>query len=275
MSAVARLRRLERELASVRRIGGWGCLARYAAGIGASLPEILRSKSLAPADRTMRGRSWRFSAEGVELELDGDLFSGAREMYGRRVYFALPGFRIAAGDRVVDLGANRGLFSVLAARLGATALAIEAQSGFLPHIRDNARRNGCEERVIVELALVGDGGVLGDDAGLRAASHFGRMPPRVGMAELLARHGFERVDFLKIDIEGAEFGLFAGSPEWLARVDKIAMEVHGTAGDPDDLAAALAARGFAVTQLDDDLAVVPRLARAGGYLFAARLAQRK
>lgn len=47
-----------------------------------------------------------------------------------------------------------------------------------------------------------------------------------GIGGILDEFGIERVDYLKMDIEGAEEEVLAGSPEWLSRVDSIKIEVH-------------------------------------------------
>jgi FkbM family methyltransferase len=45
--------------------------------------------------------------------------------------------------------------------------------------------------------------------------------------ELIARAGFEQVDLVKADIEGAEVELFKGDLGWLRRVNALAVEFHG------------------------------------------------
>jgi hypothetical protein len=44
----------------------------------------------------------------------------------------------------------------------------------------------------------------------------------------MARGGFTRIDLLKMDIEGAEIGLFLkGSERWLPHVRNLTIELHG------------------------------------------------
>lgn len=45
--------------------------------------------------------------------------------------------------------------------------------------------------------------------------------------EIIGRAGFERVDLLKADIEGAEVELFKGDTGWLEQVGALAVEFHG------------------------------------------------
>ena len=48
----------------------------------------------------------------------------------------------------------------------------------------------------------------------------------VTIGSLLESSGFSRISLLKIDIEGAEVVVFQGNPDWLNRVDAIAIELH-------------------------------------------------
>jgi FkbM family methyltransferase len=48
----------------------------------------------------------------------------------------------------------------------------------------------------------------------------------VTVPELIKTYGLDRVDLLKIDIEGAELELFSNDPSWLDRVEYMAVELH-------------------------------------------------
>src|SRR5215204_1702024 len=43
---------------------------------------------------------------------------------------------------------------------------------------------------------------------------------------IMAEAGFDRIDLLKVDVEGAEVELFKGNLEWLRAVSCIAIEFH-------------------------------------------------
>jgi FkbM family methyltransferase len=221
----------------------------------------------------MAGRDWLLRVEGGRIRLAGEHFGLAREIYGRRVYTSMPGFGIRPGDVVVDLGANVGAFSVFAARLGASVLAVEAQSRFTEEIRHNASTNDCADAVTVDFGLVGaTSGVFSDSAAVRAASHFGLPPPTLGLAELLDRHGIERISFLKVDIEGSEFSLFEKPEAWIYRVDRIAMEVHPPYGSVDRLVQTLHSAGFTVWIKSNELLDIEVIHDPTGYVFASRRA---
>ena len=268
-----RLRTLADELRGVRRMAGGATAARYAVEVLRRLPAVARSGTLEPADAAMRATRRRLRIGPHSVELDGRYWSGARELYGRCVYLPSPEFTIEAGDRVVDLGANAGLFTLLAAAHGATVLSVEAQSGFIPEIERNLASNGLRERATLVVALVGAGtGTFADPRDVLTGSHGREQPPIVELGALLASHGFERVDFLKCDIEGSEFALFRGELPWLDRVRRIAMEVHPQFGDVPGLASWLRGRGFRTRVTDERGRETDRLTDRAGYLYAWRAA---
>ena len=192
-------------------------------------------------------------------------------MYGRAVYFPDRRFFLNPGTRVIDLGANSGLFTLLAALRGCSVVAVEAQAGFVQEIEELMRRHGVEDRVSVEQALVGAGrGLLSEAGVLERASHFrGRQPARLTMTEIFARHHIDAVDFLKCDIEGSEFELFDDCDEWLPKVRRIAMEVHSDFGSATDLTRFFERQGYDV-MLVDNLSRRVRSLDDSGYLFATR-----
>jgi len=269
---VTAVSKLVANLRGVYRACGPGPALAYAATIAGTLPALARTRTLVDADRRMARRSWRFRTQGVDVVLDGRLWSGAREMYGRAVYFPDENFLLRPDTVVVDLGANSGLFSLLAALRGCRVLAVEAQAGFVQEIAELVQRHGVSERVALEHALVGaNRGVLAAPGALERASHFrGQQPARLGLPELFARHAIDAVDFLKCDIEGSEFELFGDADDWLPKVRRIAMEVHCDFGAPGALSQMREAHGFEVALRDNLSRRVRTLTESSGYLFALR-----
>ncbi|CAJ60700.1 MULTISPECIES: FkbM family methyltransferase [Frankia] len=267
-----RLRRLIGDVRAVAAVAGGPTAVRFAAAIVRHAPAVLRTGTLDAADRAMaRGSHTYRPLPGVQVTLPGGSFGGAREMYCRGVYHALPGFAPSAGEIVVDLGANQGLFSVLAARAGADVIAVEAQRGFASVFVNHAAANGVSHRIQLLHALVGPStGVFADAAARQGATHWDGDVERLTLAQVLESGGVDQVDLLKLDIEGSEFALF-GEPDWLDAVGRLVMEVHPGFGDPADLVARLRRHGFEVTLLDNDLRRVRDLAGApSGYLYARR-----
>ncbi len=159
----------------------------------------------------MRGTIYTFRVLGTQVRLKGSEFGLAREIYGRAVYFRPPEVILEPGDIVVDLGANVGVFTAPASVVASRVISVEAQSGFMDQIYENAARNGARDRVEVEFGLIGAGaGAFSDGSVLHSATHFGAEPPILTMPDLMRRHALDHIDFVKVDIEGSEFALCRG-----------------------------------------------------------------
>ena len=126
---VKSLSKLLTNFRAIARVSGTRTGLAFLRAVLLNLPEIMRSRNLVAADLAMAGAQWPYSLQGVRLELDGRFFAGAREMYCRQVYFPTPAFSLNRNTFVVDLGANAGLFSILAALAGCKVIAVEAQAG--------------------------------------------------------------------------------------------------------------------------------------------------
>jgi FkbM family methyltransferase len=200
-------------------------------------------------------------------------------MYCRNVYFRTGLTMPTVSGWVIDLGANRGLFSVWAAVTGATAVAVEAQQGFAPLIHDLAAYNGVAERVHVETAMAGGVtlsgatvGVLASDSRWAGSTHgLAARPAGISMPEVMLKYGIAQVGLLKVDIEGGEFALFGADEDlhWLRRVDQVVLEVHGRHGNAAAVVERLREAGFGVDLRDDDGRVTARSARLA-YAYCSR-----
>lgn len=135
---------------------------------------------------------------------------------------------------IVDAGANIGLSAVYFANRfpDATVLALEPE-------RENfalLTRNVAAYPRVVPLQAA----LWSEDTTLRLSNpdvpvdsfQFG--PGAQGEAvaafslpSLLRRHGLERVDVMKIDIEGGETPVFDNRPDWVDGVDMFIIELHG------------------------------------------------
>ena len=90
-----------------------------------------------------------------------------------------------------------------------------------------------------------------DQAGYRAftakyGDTFNSNKTHITCEELVALFGDRRINFVKIDIEGAEFDIILNNNHWLHRADNLAMEVHSEFGNPSAIVDALRQLGFAV-----------------------------
>ena len=150
------------------------------------------------------------------------------------------GFDVEEGDVVVDIGANIGTFSRTALYKGASEV-----YAFEPHpITFNCLmlNNGREIKFNGYNLAIGDSNgyvqlqvgrqddqsffPMGNTLNLYAPMY--TQPVLINTMDMLFDSGlFEKIDFLKVDIEGAEYGMFKNlSDSNLRNINKIAIEYH-------------------------------------------------
>jgi FkbM family methyltransferase len=199
-------------------------------------------------------------------------------VFHKRVYTPR-GFEIGPDDVVVDVGANIGAFAVFAAqRTRGRVLAIEPHPDNAESLRRNLRANHCQRSEVEECAVSDAPGTLPLFIGRSGTTH--QLSPlgkdsgagesvdvRVAtLPELLAEHGFDRVDFLKLDCEGAEGVILPALPgPLMAAIRTVSLEFHDdvSALAHDALAKLLEEKGFRVV-LDWDGR------SANGFLYGVR-----
>jgi len=219
----------------------------------AALPEVLAARSLGPVDMRVR-ENFSVRSHGSSFEFLAYALPVVREIHLHGCYGFDPAKRYGV---VVDLGANSGTFSVLAAKSAERVIAVECGRSDLKKLFDvTMHLNGVTNAVFINKAVAasdGDG--------------------RISMRRLILDYAPDGVDFLKVDIEGAESELFGRKPKWLYQVKQISMEVHPCFGaDVGHIKNTLENNGFAVTFFAKDLRKVNGLGTgAMGYVRAVRL----
>lgn len=172
--------------------------------------------------------------------------------------------RVAPGAIVVDIGANIGVFSLWACLCGASkVIAVEPEPRNIDDLKQTCTRFIKDGLVTVEESAVGASISMRKLAlrGSQTHSLNGSIDgPSVEVAclsieSLFDRHGLDRIDLLKMDIEGGEYEAFyATSIAALRRVRHIRMEFHNQGGESekvDPLVAFLRRSGFVVTKRID------------------------
>lgn len=215
---IDRFKKLSRNLPRYLRafgVKGLLCFAR-----------IRLSSSTQPVRMYFRG-----SRDPVWLRPASTDVSTMKEIFLERDYE----FEIGAPVQViVDAGANIGLASVFFARKYPLAriIAIEPEAGNFALLQRNTQ---CYPRVTpLKAALWGSTGEIAVLDPGRGAHGFITMAsgdavervPAISIPDLLATHGIDRIDLLKIDIEGAEKEVFESSAGWIDRISVVVAELH-------------------------------------------------
>lgn len=131
-------------------------------------------------------------------------------------------FPLRPGHAVLDVGAFEGLYSIYAAtQVGPSGrvVAMEPEPGNLRRLRENISRSQLGQIELVDRGLWSTDGLVDfRDAGHASAvtsSNGASVVKVTTLATLLAREKIGRLDFVKMDIEGAEVEVLESSRELL------------------------------------------------------------
>ena len=246
---------LKRFTDEYRRLAAMLEPADFAALLGLTLlhaPEVLRTRRLTSVDQAMgrelavhvRGRTIQIPAGQIDRMLAKQTpsfcFGVLREMYARDVY--LRAFRPMRCPFVLDLGSNRGLFSLLARVVldAERVIEVEPRRLYTPVAGLLSRVNGLEPKRSVKVERL-----MTDQA-----TEQGNPEIFVLLETLIGQFALPRIDFAKIDIEGAEAALFR-NVHWLAFTQNIALELHPETTPVQPLIDAVRAGGLALRLTDD------------------------
>jgi FkbM family methyltransferase len=219
----------------------------------------------AAEDRVIPGGRWARLQLPWDQSLDivvppsGDLIGDHVQRSGG--YFP-PTFDVAlamleSGAVVLDLGAHLGTFSLAAAGRGHRVLSVEASPRNAAFLRASARANGFDDLQVAEVAVSDAPGVVRfRHEGAWGQVSEGWSPGLVEVqAETVSRvlrsHGVERVDLVKLDVEGSEIAAIEGMKDLLTGADAPPVVYEANAhtlrmfgATPEDLIAAFAQLGY-------------------------------
>ncbi|MCI4319973.1 MAG: FkbM family methyltransferase [Thermoplasmata archaeon] len=235
-----------REYLALRPVGIRGALRLYSCFLLAGAHRLVFGKQFGGAGRYLGG------SDPLTVRSD-TLLLRARPRTEDLLYL-LPGhkpivarwFTPKPGEHVVDVGAHLGLFSLKAAQSGAIVLAIEPNPATSEILVENLRLNGFASARVERTAVGSASGVgslevppiyqgkaslvpgwaTGGDGG-----PLKKVPVRIAsLDDLVDRAGFERIDWLLIDVEGYELEVLRGASRTLARTKTVIIEVSASPG---------------------------------------------
>jgi len=232
-------------------------LQNLISGAGAAVERAIDRFAVQPRrDREWAAKTASFVHRndlGLTFELDPreyvDRHIFKHGVYERRFLdFIAPRFPV--GAVALDIGANIGNHVVYLARRFAQIHAFEPNPTVLKRLHRNIELNGVGNVTVHPVGLGNETAVLpfrDNDDGNLGGSGFLRPGEEVGALsrklELKIEHAdsfiaaleLDRIDFIKMDVEGWEPSVFEGLTETIARFrPMIAFEFHGQAAAPDD-----------------------------------------
>lgn len=252
MNPVRRLLSEYSGLAQTLSPWNFACLLKETA---LNAPSIIRTRTLTALDAAMsRDMVIRFGDSRLVVPIrrmdqilaalrDNPSFGNVREMYARDCYLRhlnlTPPLRA-----VLDLGANRGMFSLLALVHFRAEIAVGVEPVLLYDqvfqllMKANHRPMQSGPRY---------GKLIGSPS--TECSEGGKY---VSISSIMREQSIERFNLVKIDIEGGEKDLFS-EPDWLSSVDNVTMELHPQfVGDLSLIPAALEKHGFTYRLMDQE-----------------------
>jgi len=178
---------------------------------------------------------------------------------------------VKEGMTVVDVGANVGYYTLLAARLvgrSGRVVAFEPSPDNFALLKRNVEANGYDNVVLVPKAVSDDSGTARlrldrSSSGGHSLSDFRGGADTVevetiSLDEYFAGHD-DRIDLLKVDAEGAEMAIFRGMQDVLARSPRLILlteffprAIRSFGHRPEDYVRQLAGCGFRIHPIDEN-----------------------
>jgi len=216
-----------RPVATAARVVGWQVRSR----LGAVVPVDFANGARLLVSRRMYGAT-------------GNIYCGLHEF--EEMAFLLHFLR--AGDMFVDVGANVGTYSMLAASVGARAIAFEPGERF-----DDLERNVAHNdyRIDCRRQAVGDSnGVIGFTLGLDAINHVAATAAEAQIEVPITRldDAVDHATLIKVDTEGFEAAVIAGGLRVFGKASAAILEID--AADAEGPMRVLSALGFTPISYD-------------------------
>jgi FkbM family methyltransferase len=217
---------MKRYLNSFKNVSNWWLHFLVKLGLAKSDPLIFRGRN------------------NIVFEVPERLLHEFKEIFFEEAYFVGLKRRLPNSPIIIDIGANAGFFTMLAASKypNATIFAYEPMRDNYNQLKRNIRLNENTDIKCFQKAVYGYSGevlinfntsdtfttsatviqhspVQNDTAGIRV--------PCISMFDIFAGNNLSYCDLLKLDCEGAEYEiLYNCSDKCLARIKQIALEVH-------------------------------------------------
>jgi len=166
---------------------------------------------------------------------------------------------VKPGDVVIDAGANIGYYTVLMSKIignGGKVYAFEPDKSCFDLLKKNCRLNRCYNVVLINKALYDKEKEIKfyiDNEDNASNSIFkGKKTIEVKVqATTLDKEIKEKINFMKMDIEGAELKALTGGVKLLEDCNKIVMEVPEARKDYEDIKQLLIKNHYKIERLDE------------------------
>jgi len=135
-------------------------------------------------------------------------------------------FKVGSGDVVIDIGSQYGNYTLDACSLGARVYAFDPNPKTYGTLKANLELNGFDSHRLFNLGLWSRSGELSIKDYAPHSDWEGKFRATT-LDEWAELHGVNRIDFIKIDTEGAELEILKGGLNSIKRFKpKLLVEVH-------------------------------------------------
>jgi FkbM family methyltransferase len=193
-------------------------------------------------------------------------------------FYTPRGFEINEEDIVVDIGAHIGVFSIFASELAkkGKVYSVEPMPGNIEMLKNNMSINKIENIVPINMAVSNKRGkrkiILGKSTGMHSF-YLGKSSKTlevqtICLQDIVEEYKIPRIDFLKVDCEGAEYEILFDCPKHILNiVERMCLEWHNIDSDRNILTLKrfLEEKGF-----DTGFRMGPGNFLVTGYLYASR-----
>lgn len=249
---IRNIKKFALELARIYNSMGIAFMLRYFSYFLKNITTVISTGSLSILDKQVNSLV-KVKYQGHKFVLTPDAMPAIRELMLKNCY----GFDMNRKyNTVLDLGANRGVFTVMAAKVSNTVISIECNKDELPLLYERTMRlNDITNSYFIN----------------KFASNV-TSNETISLGSIINDFNINEISYLKIDIEGAEKNLLEDNLEWIGITKEIAIEVHPCFGvNEQKIYSLLVNNGFSVSLFDKDLNEVNKLNSAGmGYIRAFR-----
>jgi len=174
---------------------------------------------------------------------DPHLLSLYGEIFVREVYFHNPSFRPKPGMRILDIGAQEGLFSIYCAAQGAKVVAVEPNPDSRKMFSQHCKLNNIEDIHCIPFALGDKNSIVLFEKHTREGSGSSKVIQRAvdsaiegeiikiemkTLDALFSELNLPIIDLVKIDVEGCEIQVLKGAKMSLHKCQRVVMECENS-----------------------------------------------
>lgn len=148
-------------------------------------------------------------------------------------------FHVKKNDVIIDIGAHIGYFTIYSAKIATQGkvYSYEPSPESFNFLKKNIELNKIKNVILENLGVMKDSGIsemyvnknntIGNTMFKKNYRSHKESVKVISLEDMVSKHNLKKIDFLKLDCEGAEFEIILNlNDDILRKINKIAIEVH-------------------------------------------------